>query len=867
MKHLVRDLKYAVRGLVRSPLFTIVALLSIALGIGANTAIFTLVDEVLLRQLPVKDPQQLVLFNGARNHYGSNSGGNMLSFPMYEDFRDNFVEPAVHLARVSHAVPNPAPTPKVFSGVFARRAVAMNVGIDGQTERVPGEIVSGTYFQVLGVGAAIGRVIGPDDDRERGNSPVAVLSHGYWRTRFGADPEIVGKTITVNNTKLTIIGVSQAGFDGVDIGYVPSIRVPLTMKAQMTPNWDDVDNRRSRWVNVFARLKPGVTPDQALAAVQPFFHGLLEQEVQEAAFSNTTAYTREQFLKGQVGLLPASQGRSPIRQQLSQPLWLLLGIVAGVLLISCANVASLLIARAAARQKEIAVRLALGASRGRIVGQLLVESVLLAAIGGTLGLAIAWWTTKFLLGFLPTSDTPHVITGAIDYRVLAFNFLLSLATGLLFGLVPALRSTKPHLAPTLKDQVGAVAGGGVRFRKALVVAQVTISILLLISAGLFIRTLKNLRLLDLGIKPESLIAFNISPAISGYTPERIPPLYKSLVERLSAQPGVQGVAFASIGLLEGNEWDSTMTIEGYDAKPGEQRNPYCNSVSPGYFKTMGISLLRGREFDARDEGAVPKPSDPNTNDGRGNGYRHAIVNQSFATRFFGDTDPIGRHIGFGLNPGTPTPLEIVGVVRDAKYTGVRDDIPQQVFFPLLEERTPSSVVMYVRTAGDPSATFTAAQRTLHELDSNVPMYNLRTLERQIDRSLLVERFIATLSTAFGVLATLLAVIGLYGVMAYTVARRTREIGVRMALGAVQGDVVWLVMREVLTLVGTGLAIGLAAAWGLNRVVGTVLYGITASDPFTIAGAAAVLAAVSLLAGYVPARRATRVNPVLALRYE
>src|SRR3954468_10275752 len=846
---IVRDLRYAFRGLARSPLFTIVALLSIALGIGANTAIFGLVDEVLLRQLPVKDPGQLVLFNGARNHYGSNSGGNMLSFPMYEDFRDDFVErgSASPLPRVSLKVANGAPAAKVFSGMFVRRAVSMNLGVDGQTERVPGELVSGTYFQVLGVRAAVGRVITSDDDK-RGDGPVAVLSYDYWRTRFGADPKVVGQTITVNNNKLTIIGVSQAGFDGVDIGYVPSIRVPVLMKAQMTPNWDDVTNRRSRWVNVFGRLKPGVSREQAKAALQPYFHAILEQEVLDEAFSGTTSYTREQFLKGQVDLLDAAQGRSPIRQQLSQPLWLLLGIVGGVLLIACANVASLLIARATARQKEIAVRLALGASRGRLVGQLLVESVLLAAVGGVLGLVIASWTTRFLLGFLPVSDTPHVISGSIDNRVLAFNFVLSLATGLMFGLVPALRSTRPNLAPTLKDQVGAVVGGGggVRLRKGLVVAQVTVSVLLLVSAGLFIRSLRALRLLDLGLKTDNLIAFNVAPTLSGYTPVRTKQFEKQLRDRIAALPGVNGAAFAQMGLLEGNEWDSSISVEGYDPKPGERLNPYCNAVSPGYFKTMGITLLAGRDFDERDarfQTVQPQPNTPPD-------YKVAIINESYAKRYFGARSPIGRHIGFGINPGTKTPIEIIGVVKDSKYTGVRDDIPEQVFFAFMENDFAGSAVVYVRTASQPDSAFGSVRQLAREMDANIPVYNLRTLEHQIDQSLLNDRLVATLSSAFGALATILAVIGLYGVMAFTVARRTREIGVRMALGAAAGDVVWLVMREVLALVGSGLVLGLLAAAALSRVISSQLYGVTANDPVTMAGAAAVLALVALLAGYV-----------------
>ena len=865
--HLARDLRYTWRGLSRSPLFTFVSVLSLALGVGANTAIFTLVDEVLLRMLPVKSPEQLVLFNGPRNHYGNNSGGNMLSYPMYEDFRENFVDrgSAPSPPRVSQPVPNPAPTPKIFSGMFARRPIAMNVGVSGQTERVPGELVSGTYFQVLGVGAAVGRVIVPDDDKVRGDGYVAVLSYDYWRNRFGADPKIVGQRLMINGYPFTVVGVSQAGFDGLDIGAVTSVRVPAMLKAQMTPNWDDVDNRRTRWVNVFARLKTGVTREQALATIQPFFHGLLEQEVQASFFSNTTPYTREQFLKGQVELLPAAQGRSPIRQQLEAPLKVLFYIVGGVLLIACANVASLLIARASTRQKEIAVRLALGASRGRIVMQLLVESITLAAIGGMVGLVLAAWTTRFLIGFLPTTGAPHAISGALDYRALAFNAGVTLVAGVLFGLVPALRSTKPSLAPTLKDQVGAVIGAasGVRLRKGLVVAQVAVSVLLLIGAGLFIRSLRNLRFLDLGLNPENLIAFNLAPPLSGYTPVRAKQFDKQVADRAAAMPGISSIAYAVMGVLEGFEWDSSISVEGYEAKPGENMNPYCNAVSPGYFKTMGIALIAGRDFDdhdARYVDATPDPAVPPS-------YRVAIVNESYAKHYFGDRSPIGRHIGFGTNPGTKTPIEIVGVVRDTKYTGVRDEIPRTVYFAFLENDTAGAGTMYVRTTTRPDAAFGSIRQMMRQLDANVPMFNLRTVEDQVDASLLNERLVATLSSAFGVLATLLAVIGLYGVMAYAVARRTREIGVRMALGAVPGDVLWLVMREVLTLVGAGLLLGLVGAVALSRFVASQLYGVTSNDPTTILVAVVTLSLAAVVAGYVPAWRATRVNPVVALRYE
>jgi predicted permease len=831
LDRLVQDVQYGVRTLAKNPGFTLVAMATLALGIGANTAMFSLLDQVVLRLLPVSHPERLVIVRETGNHYGNSYGVNTISWPMFEDLRDNN---------------------RVFSGMFCRFAANVTIGYGERPAQIPAELVSGSYFPILGVGAALGRTIAPDDDAVPDSRPVVVLSYSFWRTYFDGDRTVVGRTIALNGQAMTVIGVAQPGFDGVELGVPAKVFVPIMMKTEMTPHSDGLKDRRRRlsWVTAYGRLKPGVSLEQAQLSLQPLMHSILEMEVQQPEFTRSaTAADRQLFLHNRVELVPGSENE--LREYMRKPLWLLVALTGAVLLLACANLANLLLARATAREREFAVRLAIGAGRARIVRQLLLESLLLAGAGTILGLALAFLADRTLLRIYLPADAEFVISPIPDGRLLAFVVGVMLLTSLVFGLLPAVRGSRTEITLSLKDRSGALSAGGISLRRMLVAVQVSLSLLLLFGAGLFVRTLRNLESLGPGFPTDHLLTFSIDPSLNGYSDENTKSFYERLNVDLETMPGVRSVGFSSMPLLKGYAWQNAVLGKDFEGAPIEEQ-PVLSEVGPNYFATLGIPIVDGREFTAQDAGPA----------------KYAVINESFAREYFPGRNPIGQLFGLVDDMEQVSPdTEVIGVIPDRKYRDLRETPPPQAYFPYLEGTHFRFMNVYLRTQGDPRQIEDQLRERMRRFDPHVPVVGLETMNEQIGISLRTERLVASLSAVFGGLATLIAVIGLYGVMAYAVMRRTREIGIRMALGALRSNVIVMVMREVFLLIGAGLAAGIALALVLADLIRSQTYGLSARDPLTFVGSAIVLTVAAGLAGFIPALRASSLDATTALRHE
>jgi predicted permease len=738
----------------------------------------------------------------------------------------------------------------VFTAVGAHVVFGANLSARGQTQNGEGLLVSGGYFPALGIKPAIGRLLGPDDDRTIGESPVVVLSHAYWQSRFGLDPSVLNQPILVNGQTMTIVGVAERGFDGTTLGIKPRLFAPITMLGFSQPVTGFGD-RRNYWAYAFARLKPGVSIDQAKVSLGAQYHTIVN-DVEAPLQKGMSPQTLERFKAKPLLLAPGARGQSDVSSEAKAPLLLLFGVTAFVLIIACANIANLLLARSAARASEMAVRLSLGASRGQLIRQLLGESCLLALFGGVGGLVVAQWTLNLMASLLP-SEAAQIIDFHVNGRMMLFAGALALGTGLLFGLFPALHSTRPDLVTALKGHAGQPSGARTasRFRTSLATTQIALSMALLVSAGLFARSLFNVSRVQLGLKAENVVMFTISPGLSGYTQERSRQLFEKVEEELGALPGVTGVTSGTVTLLSGNNWGNTVTVEGFQALPDTDTSARYNMIGPAYFTTLGMKLVSGREFTRADAAGGP---------------RVVIVNEAFAKKFNLGRDAVGKHMGDEGRDGKLT-LEIVGLVQNAKYSDVKKDIPPQFFRPYRQVSRNGSITFYARTSTDPEQFLANIPKVIERLDANLPVENLKTLPNQIRENVFLDRFISVLSTAFASLATLLAAIGLYGVLAYTVTQRTREIGLRMALGAAPARVRGMVMRQVGTMTLVGAAIGLAAAIGLGQLAQSLLFQLKGSDPVVLTASAVALTLVSLVAGFIPAHRASQVDPMTALRYE
>jgi len=830
------NIRLALRALFKSPFVTLVAILSLSLGIGANSAIFSLFDQMLLRPLPVPHPEELVNFKSPGPKPGSNSCGQagscdeIFSYPMFRD---------LEAAQTS------------FTGIAAHRNFGGSIGYQGTSLGGDGLAVSGSYFPVLGLTPALGRLFTPEDDKTVGNHFVVVLSHRYWQTRFEGNPAILNETLVVNGQAMTVVGVAPRGFNGTTLGDIPDIFVPLTMRGLMQPGFNGFQNRRQYWAYLFARLKPGIPIEQATVAINGPYKAIIN-DVEVPLQKGMSDQTMVRFKAKEITTEPGQRGQSSFDNEARTPLIILLAVTGTVLLIACANIANLLLVRGAGRAAEMAVRLSIGASRRQLITQLLTESILLAMFGAIGGMVVAKWTIDFIASILPANDT-SLVQFSLSPTMMIFAGATALLTGIAFGLFPALHSTRPDLAGTLKNQAGQPGGAKAarRFRTTLATVQIAMSMALLVPAGLFAKSLFNISRVDLGLKTDHMVLFSIAPELNAYTTERTRQLFERMEDEIAAMPGVTSVVATIVPVLAGDNWGNSLGVEGFEAGPDTNTNASFNGVGPGYFKTMGIPLMMGREFTRADAFGTPKV---------------AIVNQAFVKKF-NMGNPLGKRFGLGGGTGTKMDIEIVGVAQDAKYSDVKDAPPPQYFLPYKQEERLGYANFYIRTATPPEQMLSTIPALMRKLDASLPLSDVKTMETQVRENVSQDRIISTLSLAFAVLATVLAAIGLYGVLAYTVTQRTREFGLRMALGADGGRVRAMVMMQVVKMAIIGGVIGMALAIGIGRMAKSLLFEMEGYDPIVLAAATFALAVVTLGAGFIPALRASKVDPMNALRYE
>jgi predicted permease len=824
---MINDLRYAVRMLLKNPGFSLVVVFTLALGLGANAAIFSLMDRVLLQSLPVANPDQLAVLSSFDKD-GEMEIDNTFSYPMYRDLRDRN---------------------DVFSGVLARGGMYVNVSHGEQTERVRGELVSGNFFEVLGVRPWAGRLFTQDDDLTPGAHPVAVLSYGYWERRFNKDPNLIGKTIVVNENPLTVIGVTPPAFYGVNLSDSPDVRVPMMMTPVFNPLPPTrLQSWRHQWLTLMARRKAEVSQEQAQASLNVLYRQLREAEAQQLP-ADLGAADRAEFLAQRIAVAPGGQGFRRLQTELKTSLWLLFGATCAVLLILCANLTNLMMARATVRAQETAVRLALGAGRLRLLRQWLTEGAVLAVIGGAVGVVIALWIKSGLMAFIPP-DFRVNLSGPFNWSLYLFIFGVAMLLGVAFSLAPAIQAARQVFSPGLRLESRSFTSAGrlVSLRSGLILVQVALSLPLLFTAALLLTTLRNLRAVDTGFGKDNVLLASVNPALNAYTPERSTIFYKELLARTRAIPGVKHASLASDSPISGG-WDSnTVSVEGYTPRQGERMSCDVTTISADYFKTLAIPLLAGRDFSEEDRVGSPLV---------------AIVNEKMAKHFFGTTDPLGKKIGLGKTPD----ITIVGVIKDAQYVDLRSNIRRHFYLPVTQEKVLTNLTLHVKTETEPQVVAESLRAELKALDPHLPLYNVKTLATEIDESLVNERLVTWLSSAFGLLATLLTALGLYGVLTFSVARRTREIGIRVALGAQRRDVFRLIMIRGVVLVGIGALVGVGASIAFSRLLESLLFGVRPNNVATLVIVSVGLVAIALVACWIPARRATRVDPLVALRYE